>query len=79
MRNSFAPSRSQLLVDWEHGNVLRADDRVIITTRHAGVHPFIQVDRKNGDYVVGVGPTQQRYEVLSRTDHSLELQRKVDA
>ena len=79
MRTSFAtPTTGGLLIDWEHGNVLRADDQATVTKKFAGVHPYIQRDRTSGEVIVGKGPTAARYVVTREDDFMLELQKVED-
>lgn len=86
-------SRSQLLVDIEHGRVLRGDDHPVISRRYADSHPFIE----EADRTLFAGPDSRRaadaarrgettqhldvveYEIQDEVGGALRLNRKVDA
>lgn len=85
--------RAQLLVDIEHGRVLRGDDHPLISRRYADSHPFIEQDERT----LFAGPEARRaaaaarrgettkyldvveYEIEDEVAGTLRLNRKADA
>ncbi len=82
MRTSLIESTDgKLLVDIERGQVLRADDYVIVSERYLETHPFI---RRGGDVVIA-GPTgddqildQTHFEVVRDVAGFVHLQKIED-
>lgn len=61
MNTSLTNREGKLLVDYEHGRVLRADDFVTCTERVLHSHPFIfHVNVTGLDEVYFAGPDAQR-------------------
>lgn len=50
----------KLLVDYETGRVLRADDETEVTPRFVESHPFIEHRAIRGDIVIFAGPDARR-------------------
>lgn len=68
-----ALTEGKLLVDYEDGRVLRADDEVEVTPRFIESHPFITHAAIGGEVVIFVGPDCQRRMTARRQGHGERL------
>lgn len=59
-----ALNEGKLLVDYENGRVLRADDELIVSERVLDSHPFIET--ADGAKTFSVGPDARRHAVARR-------------